>query len=145
MDVGEGGMVRNRQFGIGQGRSRVEAFATLTDSGVSILLTGGESPHIGGLVLSSPRKSLSGSGAGADSWIVPLPGHKDAVVAEKVADYICRTISEAVAVTAGIHIDDAKAGELDVLRENSMLLAYDIALWCLEERMRQSPCPSQGI
>jgi hypothetical protein len=102
----------------GVGRCRVEIAATLTGEGISVLLTGGEQPHVGAVVLSVPRSSLTGTGISCDSWILPVPGHKDAEVARPAAETICRATVQTTVVTAGIHIEQATAGELQTLLNN---------------------------
>jgi hypothetical protein len=118
-----------KKFTLGRGRSRIRIEASLTENGICILLTGGTNPHIGGMTLSNPRKSLSGESASADTWVVPISGHKDVVIAEKVGDLICRSINEPVSVSAGIHIDNALPEELDLLCLNSMKAAEKIIKW----------------
>ncbi|HBP66512.1 MAG TPA: hypothetical protein DD730_20190 [Desulfosporosinus sp.] len=90
-----------------EGEGRYEITLTLTDTGHGIhgLLTGGERPHVGGVVLAIPRPSLSGEGWSADVYITPVPGHKDVDVARTVAEMLARELRLPVSITAGIHSD----------------------------------------
>ena len=98
-----------------EGEGRCQITLTLTDTGHGIhgLLTGGEKPHVGGVVLAIPRLSLSGVGWSSDVYITPVPGHKDVDVAKTVAERLARELRLPVAITAGIHSDDLDLVELD--------------------------------
>ncbi|HEX3016182.1 MAG TPA: hypothetical protein VHQ46_07375 [Desulfobacteria bacterium] len=103
---------------VGEGRTKVALAAALTGRGINILLTGGESPHIGAVVLAVPRPSDTGTGKSSDSWVTPVAGHKDNVVAEMLADRISRATNQVTVVSAGIHIDRAERWELDLIQRN---------------------------
>lgn len=96
----------------GQGRCRISLILIDTGNGLHGLLTGGEKPHVGGVVLALPRPSLSGKGWSADLCITPVPGHKDVDVARTVADTLARSLQCPVVVTAGIHSDYLRPEEL---------------------------------
>lgn len=108
------------QIEIGTGKHAIRLDVIMTKDGINVLLTGGESPHIGGVVLLVPRQSLTGAGIGSDSWVSPVPGHKDVFAAQKVGNIICREVNEVVAVTAGIHIDNALAEDIKIIMENCL-------------------------
>jgi len=110
--------VRTVQITVGEGRYRVALSASLTGRGLNILLTGGESPHIGAVVMCIPRQSGTGNGLTADTWVVPVPGHKDFHLAKSIGEMISRVTGEVTVVAAGIHIDDAKAWEIDLITQN---------------------------
>ena len=50
------------EFTEGSGRTRVRLQLTAAGEDWQVLLTGGERPHIGAVVLAVPRPSLRGSG-----------------------------------------------------------------------------------
>jgi len=81
-------------------------------------LTGGEESHVGGVVLAVPRPSLTGSGRSCDIWSIPVPGHLDNEVALPLAKQICVTKGVAVSLTSGIHIDNATATDIALIRKN---------------------------
>ena len=118
MEKGEAFALKTVSTAAGIDRYRVEIAATLTGEGILVLLTGGEQPHIGAVVLSVPRASLTGAGISCDSWILPVPGHKDAEVAQPAAELICRATGQTTVITAGIHIEPATSGELQMLLNN---------------------------
>lgn len=96
----------------GEGRCRITLNLTDTGDGIHGLLTGGEKPHVGGVVLALPRPSLQGEGWSADVYITPVPGHKDVEVARTVAETLARELQLSVVITAGIHSDALSLEEL---------------------------------
>jgi len=106
---------------VGEDRLKIELSAVLVDNGINIMLTGGESPHIGGVVMALPRNSLTGDGSSSDNWIIPVPGHKDVEAAKPVAERICRETGLITVVVGGIHIDQAQEWELKQILENCKL------------------------
>lgn len=104
----------------GEGRYKINLYCVVTCDGISVTLTGGERPHVGGVVLGIPRQSLSGSGASCDKWVCPVPGHKDTEAAGIVAEMISAETGQVTVVVAGIHIDNARQDEIRKLVDNSM-------------------------
>gem|GEM_PF-348273 len=97
----------------GEGRCQITLTLTDTGKGINGLLTGGEKPHVGGVVLALPRPSLSSKGWSTDAYITPIPGHKDVVVARTVAEMLACVIRLPVVITAGIHSDNLSPEELN--------------------------------
>jgi gallate decarboxylase subunit D len=126
-------MMRHTAIFAEAGRVRLEMRADLTDEGVNILLVGGDRPHIGGVAMSLPRQSLSGGGPACDTWILPVPSHKDVVVAEKVSKLLCMATTLPVVVTAGIHFDAATRDEIEAVEAACVGMAGDIARWIAAE------------
>ena len=89
-----------------------------TSGGIVGCLTGGQSPHVGGVVLAVPRPSLTGDGVSCDCWLTPVPGHKDLDVAVPIARSICVTKNVPVSITAGIHTDNATSADIAAFSEN---------------------------
>ena len=99
-------------------------------------LTGGEEPHVGGVILAVPRPSLTGSGLSCDIWSIPVPGHLDNEAALSLAKQLCVKVEAPVSLTSGIHID--KAGAADIARIKSNC---ESALAELMSQMTQEPQP----
>jgi hypothetical protein len=110
--------MRTHEIFVGEGIHRVELFFRDTGAGWVGSLTGGESSHVGGIVLAVPRSSLTGSGRSCDMWIVPVPGHLDNKVAEPIAREICLETGVAVSLTAGIHIHAASREDISTVTKN---------------------------
>ncbi|MEW6183418.1 MAG: hypothetical protein AB1500_09640 [Bacillota bacterium] len=103
----------------GDGRYEIEAQATLTKDGLIVQVLGGEKPHVGAVVLSLPRPSMSEPGKlRATSTVVPLYGHRDEEVARPVAERLAVYFNQPVVVVAGVHIDAARTEEIELLVKN---------------------------
>jgi gallate decarboxylase subunit D len=111
---------------VGENRLRIEARATLTGRGIDVLLTGGESPHIGGVVMCVPRPNEAGPGFSCDTWVIPVTGHKEHHVAQPFGELICKATGQVTVVTAGIHIDQAQPWELEGIKDNCDRVARDL-------------------
>lgn len=111
------------RFDYSEGRYRINVLALVTADGISVTLSGGEVPHIGGTALSVPRYRED-DGLTCDTWIIPRPGHRDCEAAAAVSRIICMETGQAVACVAGIHIAQANKSEIDLLLENCRQAAY---------------------
>ena len=111
---------------VGEGRYKIELTVTATQDGFIAHLMGGEKHHVGGVVTSVPRPKKNGEGMTIDTWITPVPGHKDTEVAKPVAEMICRGTNQVVVVVAGVHIKNAKKDEIDLLVANCLEAAQKI-------------------
>lgn len=106
------------EFCEGVGRHKVTLVMWNTAAGWIGSLTGGDLPHVGGVVLAAPRKSLTGEGMSADVWRIPVPGHLDDEAAAPIAKRICGALGVPVSLTCGIHIDRAAAADIALIRDN---------------------------
>lgn len=103
----------------GAGKHKVYLFAVVTVDGIMASLVGGEKPHLGGVVLSIPRKSLADAAVtSCTSSVLPLVGHKDDEAARPLAEMLARELSVPVCVAAGVHVDNAGPGDIEILKEN---------------------------
>lgn len=103
----------------GEGRYRIHLAAIITRDGISVIITGGEKPHVGGSALSVPRPGNLGDKIQCDTWITPRPGHRDSEIAALVSHRICMDTGQTTAVIAGIHIDRASKEDIGILIDNS--------------------------
>lgn len=106
------------EINAGEGKHQVCLRLWETMDGWIGSLTGGETPHVGGVVLAVPRDSLTGAGTSCDIWAIPVPGHLDNEVAVPLVKQICVNRGVAVSLTAGIHIDNATSADIALIREN---------------------------
>jgi hypothetical protein len=104
----------------GEERYKINIASVVTQNGISVTITGGEKPHVGGVALSLPRQSHAGVEISCDTWVTPVPGHKDTEVAVPVAEYICRETGQSTVVVAGIHIEQAEDREIKLLVKNCL-------------------------
>lgn len=115
-------MTPSKTIQIGQGRFQVTLTVYETGgNGLSCILTGGERPHVGGVAAASPRPKTSGTGLTCDLWVVCMPGHKDAELAQILAKRLCVETGQAVTLTAGLHVDHATQAEIKTLCDNCRL------------------------
>lgn len=105
----------------GEGKHQVLLRMWDTSNGWVGSLTGGEAPHVGGVVLSIPRPSLTGRNKNScDQWLIPVPGHKDLDVAAPLAKQICCHLYVSVSLTAGIHIENATKEDIAQIEANCL-------------------------
>ena len=101
----------------------------IADQGLWVGIFGGDLPHIGGVAVGNPSPGLNGPGVTCDLSQICLPGHKDVVLAAKVADRIVRATGKPASVTAGVHKDEATQADIEKIIANTMA--------CLEEWLKK--------
>lgn len=105
---------------IRDGKYSVSIMAAVMADSICVLLTGGEKPHAGCAVLSG----IYGDAVNTD--FVAAPGHRDQDVACILCEKICTETGMTVAMTAGLHIDNASRQEIQHLSENAKTAADDL-------------------
>ncbi len=78
----------------------------------TICVWGGDTPHVGSVVMSVARPSLTGEGTGVTSSVINGMGHKDEYVARKFAEAAAMKYNCTVVCTCGIHIDNITKEQL---------------------------------
>lgn len=114
----------NYKASAGLSRYYVEVSAHVMEDSISLEITGGEKPHVGCVVLAMPEDD---SARGCDLKMLTVPEHKDHLLAGPLAEELCRKTGYTVSVSAGIHIDNAKADEIRILIDNARK-ALDIVI-----------------
>ncbi|MCD8242069.1 MAG: hypothetical protein LUD73_06825 [Lachnospiraceae bacterium] len=115
----------------GDGIYRIEGRAVRCGEDVAFLFAGGTKPHIGAVSLAvyePQRHSASVS-------TVTVYGHRDDELAASGAKKAASKLGCTVSVSIGIHVDDADASELEILRRN-FAGCLDRLLAELEEKRR---------
>lgn len=80
-----------------------------------VIVSGGDSPHIGSVTLSIPRPSLTDSNNNsATTSVLNLLGHKDDEAARYVSHILSSRLNKNVVVTCGIHVDNITSEEINV-------------------------------
>ena len=111
------------EVSVGEGYLCIKSTIVKTKDGISIYIGGGQKPHIGTVIISQPRKSLTGSCvAKCTTSVINTLGHKDDEIAIPIAEEICRKFEVSTVVTAGVHIHDANAVEIKQLKSNAEML-----------------------
>lgn len=80
--------------------------------------------------MSVPRKNFTGEGYSCDTWVIPLAGHKDYLVAQPFGELVCKATGEVTVVTAGIHIEQAQPWELENITINCHQAAKELVKRC---------------
>lgn len=100
-------------FTVEKGRIKVNLKAFLIGQDLCVIVSGGDSPHIGSVTLSIPRPSLADSNNNsATTSVMNLLGHKDDEAARYVSHTLSSKLNKNVVVTCGIHVDNIKAEEI---------------------------------
>lgn len=73
---------------------------------LSIICCGGEKPHIGGVAISIPRKSLlDDETLSATTSVINITGHKEGELLQYIANTCAVALACVVTVSGGIHFD----------------------------------------
>ncbi|MBC5688420.1 hypothetical protein H8S37_05685 [Mediterraneibacter sp. NSJ-55] len=83
----------------------------------TIALYGGGRPHVGCVVMSTARPSLSGVGIGVTSSVISGVGHKEEFVARQFAESLAKEKNCTVVCSCGIHIDNITAEQIDMIQK----------------------------
>lgn len=79
-----------------------------------ITIAGGDLEHIGAVALAVPHPSLKDPDkTSATVSILAIPGHKEDELARTIAKKIASALHATVSVSCGIHLDNAKAQEIE--------------------------------
>lgn len=91
----------------------VTACVVLCGKDIAVVIGGGEASHIGAAALASPRPSLKNTAEiSASASVLCRLGHKDDLPAREAALRLASKFNTNVAVTAGLHIDDADSDDI---------------------------------
>lgn len=89
----------------------------------TVVVQGGEAPHVGCAVLAVPRPSLSGVGMSATVSCLNRTGHMDDAFAAAVAKRVAAARACVVACSCGIHIDNATPDEVSHIQRLAAAVA----------------------
>lgn len=98
---------------IESGRININMKAFEIGNDLCVMISGGDSPHIGCVTLTVPRPSLLDKNVNsATTSILNLVGHKDDEAAKYVSDTLSARLNKNVVVTCGIHVDNITTEEI---------------------------------
>ncbi len=121
--------MKKKTFSCGSPPYKVEAQVTLIGSDLLVALYGGSKPHIGSVAVALPRPSLKDNKQmSSTSSVYNFLGHKDYVIAQRVAELLSSRLNKNVVVVAGIHIDGISKKGIAKVIENCDKLAQKICL-----------------
>lgn len=111
-------MATQLHLSLQEGRLCLNLYAQMLGRDLAVMLCGGDTPHIGALALASPRPSLTGNNSvSATASLLTLPGHKEDLLARKLALQLASICNTTVSMSCGIHLEQASPAEL-LLAEN---------------------------
>lgn len=92
-----------------------------------IILSGGEKPHIGCVVMAIPRLSLTGNGQmSATSSVMNVTGHKDEELCRFLAEQVAKKKEAVTVCTGGFHMDHMSKEQIDEVIQAVRNIAADL-------------------
>lgn len=82
---------------------------------LSILIQGGDTPHIGAVSLGVPYTKSHSKKTYVSASNISLPGHQDAVITDLIAKKTATALNKTVAVIGGIHYESISIEEIEAL------------------------------
>ena len=92
----------------------------------TLAVYGGDTPHVGSVVMSTARPSLTGEGTGVTSSVLTGLGHKDDVVAKLFAEAVAKKKNCTVVCACGIHVDHMEAAQIEIVKQKCMELLQKV-------------------
>jgi len=93
----------------GKGKYKIWLEQKRIGKDIVYFLGGGEKPHIGGIIFCEPGKKTK---------ITKFQGHYDYIVLKPIAEAACKKYKTKVVAVGGIHIDNAKKEEINLIIKN---------------------------
>lgn len=104
----------------GTGKYRVTLIAVESGEDISVIIYGGEKPHIGAVSISIARPSLENpDNISSSTSVFTLIGHKEDVIAKEIAESVTKTTKRNTVTIVGLHIDRANKEDIDCLVNNT--------------------------
>jgi hypothetical protein len=101
---------------IKEGRFLLQARVILVGDDLLVSIWGGTHPHIGAVALALPRPSLKDrKKTSATSSVLTVLGHKEDQTVKAVSETLSAVFKKNTVVTAGIHWDNLKTEEINVI------------------------------
>lgn len=110
--------------------SQIEIQATRVGCDIQLLLRGGSSPHIGCMVLATPRPSLTGDGSRrATASVINVTGHKDEALCRYLAEKVAAAADAVTVCTGGFHIDGMTPEQIQEVQAAVKHMAQEVKVW----------------
>ena len=107
--------------------SQIEIQATRVGCDIQLLLQGGSSPHIGCMVLATPRPSLTGDGSRrATASVINVTGHKDEALCRYLAEKVAAVADAVTVCTGGFHIDGMTSEQIQEVQAAVKHMAQEV-------------------
>lgn len=111
--------MRVLELSVGTGKFKLKALINFSGKDMNISVVGGEVEHIGAVALAQPRKSLKDkSKLSATASTICVIGHKEDVLAKKMAEEVSKKFDCIVVCSVGIHVEDATIEDITEINTN---------------------------
>lgn len=103
----------------GQSKYKVILYAIKSGEDLTIIIYGGEKPHIGAIAVSIPRSSLKDlNKISSSTSVFTLVGHKEDELSKQIAEHITKITKRVTVVIMGLHIEKATLKDINCLIKN---------------------------
>lgn len=99
----------------------IKMLGTFIGSDVTVVFSGGDDPHIGGVVLAMPYKSHGKPSAAFSS--ISVPCHKDEIACRQLARLFSLRFNRITVVSGGVHYDDLTAEGIQMVEDALSVMA----------------------
>jgi len=104
----------------GKDKYKVKLVAIKSGEDLTVIISGGENPHIGTIAVSIPRPSLKDSNkVSASTSVFTLTGHKEDELSKQIAESITKITKKVTVVIVGLHIEKATSKDVECLIKNT--------------------------
>ena len=104
----------------GKDKYKVKLVVIKSGEDLTVIISGGEKPHIGAMAVSIPHPSLKDSNKVSTSTSVfTLIGHKEDELSKQIAENITKITKKITVVIVGLHIEKATAQDIEYLIQNT--------------------------
>ena len=104
----------------GKDKYKVKLVAIKSGEDLTVIISGGEKPHIGAMAVSIPRPSLEDlNKMSASTSVFTLTGHKEDELSKQIAENITEVTKKVTVTIVGLHIDKATAQDIESLAQNT--------------------------
>ena len=108
----------------GKDKYKVKLVVIKSGEDLTVIISGGEKPHIGAMAISIPRPSLKDSNKVSTSTSVfTLIGHKEDELSKQIAENITKITKKITVVIVGLHIENATFQDIEYLVQNTQKAA----------------------
>jgi hypothetical protein len=116
---------------VSRGRFSIQALVQEIGGDVLVSLWGGDRPHIGSIGMATPRPSLKDPKQwSATSSNFTYVGHKEDSVVKMISETLASRLRTNIVVVAGIHWDNIKPEEIEIIQDLTHKLAGQILYRC---------------
>ena len=104
----------------GKDKYKVKLVAIKSGEDLTVIISGGEKPHIGTIAVSIPRPSLKDSNkVSASTSVFTLTGHKEDELSKQIAESITKITKKVTVAIVGLHIEKATSKDIECLIQNT--------------------------